>query len=79
MYDKKVDIWAVGVLSFILLTGTPPFFKPQHAVKDELVFKKADGWDNISQNAKEFIQMCLTKNPEERPSVKEIISHEWIK
>lgn len=39
---------------------------------------KRNGWKVISKEAKEFIKLCLNKNPDQRPSIQELFSHPWI-
>ena len=83
IYDKRCDLWAVGVLAFILLSGTPPFNG-----KDEVeVFYKISCcdydfeeqlWDNISQEAQDFISKLLMPNPNQRMSSEKALAHPWI-
>jgi calcium-dependent protein kinase len=82
-YDSKADIWSLGVLVFILLTGTPPFRAPtlKEIFKKILVGKvdfKADWWKNLSQEAIDFIKMLMKYEPTERPTASECLKLPWI-
>lgn len=69
-YTELVDIWAVGILTFEMITGRHPF-KIQYVkdaikvLQDEIQFP-----ESMSNFAKDFIRRCLTKNPLTRPSAK---------
>jgi serine/threonine protein kinase len=83
-YGDRVDIWSTGILTYIMLCGYPPF----HAKGRAALFKKilesepdfkGKCWKNISDEAIEFIKLMLEKDPEKRPSAKELLDHQWIK
>jgi len=87
-YTEKCDIWAVGVITFLLLSGETPFGgvdgEPLMEVRNnilqgEIVFEPAEIWDNVSDVAKDFIRMTLAGDPDARPSAKETQQHKWIK
>lgn len=63
-YNYKCDIWSVGVIAFLLLSGNPPFFGKNET---EILRKVAEsnynlqqGWQGVSQKAKDFVQSCLS-------------------
>eukprot|EP00347_Sterkiella_histriomuscorum_P010571 403375769 len=82
-YDEKVDTWSVGVIAYILLSGRPPFkgkskqemFKS--ITSSDLVFDHKI-WDNISDEAKDFISKALIKDSKLRYDAKQLLSHQWI-
>jgi len=84
-YGVKVDIWAIGVILYILLCGYPPFSSRsnnQEELFDQILsglfeFNSPD-WDPISYPAKELISWSLVVDPLQRYSAKEILSHPWI-
>lgn len=70
-YDCSVDIWALGVMTYIMLSGKPPF---KGRTKDEVFVQittkdmafTADIWKKISKEAKNFIKKMLVRDPKER-------------
>ena len=81
-YDEKCDMWSIGVILYYILSGKFPFtgnsnFEIFEKIqKNEPVFKNL--FKDISQNAIDFIKKCLVKNPNERLSAKECLSHPWL-
>ena len=83
-YDEKCDIWSIGAMTYLMLCGDPPFTGDSNneifkkIVKGELKFNLYK-WKNISEDAKDFVKLCLNKNSAQRPSATEAISHRWFK
>ena len=84
-YNKAVDMWSLGVTTYLILSGALPFDHPQddreiarQTIHDPVPFK-GSVWRNISQEGIDFIKRLLTKNPDERMTVKDALEHEWIK
>jgi calcium-dependent protein kinase len=72
-YDAKADIWSLGVIAFMLLSSSMPFFgETRAAVVDHILHGKykfqSKRWQQISNDAKEFIMSLLRRRPEKRPS-----------
>merc|ERR1719244_1151440 len=84
-YGVKVDVWAIGVIMYILLCGYPPFSSRtnnQEELFDQILsglfeFNSPD-WDDTSYPAKELISWSLVVDPLQRYSAKEILQHPWI-
>ena len=88
-YDERCDIWAIGVISFLLLSGEPPFGgcggpEPLMTVRENILngefeFEPADVWGLVSQKAKAFICNLLVTNPKMRPTAREAQKHAWLR
>lgn len=82
-YDEKCDIWGLGVIMFILLSGTPPFNGEDDneimnaVIKGKYEYKQKK-WANVSEEAKSLIDQMLIKKPSERISAQEALDHEWF-
>lgn len=83
-FDKKCDIWSIGVLFYILLCGYPPFYGDTdndilRRVKKGVFDFKGKEWKNVSNEAKDLIKCCLTMDPNKRISASEALKHPWFK
>ncbi|KAM9429681.1 calcium/calmodulin-dependent protein kinase type 1 isoform 2-T2 [Salvelinus alpinus] len=82
-YGKEVDLWALGVITYILLCGYPPFYDESEShmyrqiIKAEYEFD-SPYWDEISNSAKDFIPHMLQKEPEKRYNCEQALKHLWI-
>lgn len=82
-YSKAVDCWSIGVITYILLCGYPPFYEE---TESKLFEKIRDGsyefespfWDDISKSAKDFISNLLAKDPKKRFTCEKALKHPWI-
>lgn len=83
MYTDKCDIWSIGVIMYILLSGSPPFYGYDdrsilRKVKEGKYNLNIPEFENISQEAKDLISKMLTYNPDERITAKEALKHPWF-
>lgn len=82
-YGKAVDVWSIGVISYILLCGYPPFYDENDAnlfaqiLKGEFEFD-SPYWDEISESAKDFIQHLMCSSVDDRYTCKQALAHPWI-
>ena len=78
-YDTRVDIWAIGILIFELMVGRPPFkADAQHSMEDNIVNLRINWPNTMNLLAKNLITKILKKEPDQRPSLKEILEHQFI-
>uniref|UniRef100_A0A4W3JC76 Calcium/calmodulin-dependent protein kinase Ia n=1 Tax=Callorhinchus milii TaxID=7868 RepID=A0A4W3JC76_CALMI len=82
-YGKAVDCWSIGVISYILLCGYPPFYDDNDAKLFEQIVKAeyefdSPYWDDISDSAKDFIQHLMDKEPQRRYTCDQALEHPWV-
>ncbi|XP_056232779.1 calcium/calmodulin-dependent protein kinase (CaM kinase) II beta 1 isoform X7 [Seriola aureovittata] len=82
-YGKPVDIWACGVILYILLVGYPPFWdEDQHKLYQQIKAGAYDfpspEWDTVTPEAKNLINQMLTINPAKRINAQEALKHPWV-
>ena len=84
-YDKSVDLWSIGIITFLLLCGYLPFDDKhsereiaRQTIQDPVPFEEKI-WKQYSPEAKTFVDGLLQKKPEKRYSIKEVLEHPWIK
>lgn len=82
-YTRAADCWSIGVITYILLCGYPPFYGDN----DDQIFDSvrrggfdfpSPDWDTISSPAKDFICNLLRKDPSKRLLASQALEHKWI-
>lgn len=82
-YNEKIDVWACGVIMYILLCGYPPFNGSSYKEiilnvrNSELRFVEED-WVNVSNDAQDLIIKILNKDPSQRMTAEEVLKHPWF-
>jgi len=82
-YDKSVDMWSCGVITYVLLCGFSPFLSStqtglfEKIIKAEYDFPDPE-WTHISEPAKDFIRHLLVKDPEQRYTAQQCMEHSWL-
>jgi serine/threonine protein kinase len=86
VYGKPVDIWSVGIITYILLSGNSPFGEypdkqklAKAIVEGEYEFLPLKIWKNVSEEGKDFITRLLEVNANKRYSIDQCLSHHWMK
>lgn len=82
-YNEKADIWSVGVILYMMLSLTKPFYGESKAVIQKKIIKGdfkfySPRWEGISNSTKTFIETLLTKDPQKRLSAESALSHLWF-
>ncbi|CAB1318064.1 unnamed protein product [Coregonus sp. 'balchen'] len=83
-YGPEVDMWSVGVITYILLCGFEPFFDDRG---DQYMFKRilnceyefvSPWWDNVSLNAKDLVRKLIVQDPKKRLTTLQALQHPWV-
>ena len=83
-YNFKVDLFAIGIITYLLVTGFLPF---DHETSEREIARQTlyeptpfppSIWKNISIEAKMFVDNLLSKNPDDRMNIQEVLQHKWL-
>lgn len=84
-YDRSCDLWSIGVIAYVMLSGRPPFNGPT----DDIIMKKiirgqykmenSSLWDDVSEYAKDFIRCLMQMDPKRRWTADMALNHVWLK
>jgi len=82
-YGPEVDLWSIGVITYILLCGFPPFYHEELPELFEQIMSAdfdfpEEYWDSVSNEAKDFIKKLLVVKPQDRMTVEQALKHPWI-
>ena len=83
-YGKECDFWSIGVVTFILLSGTPPFYEEDNFALFEQIKNcqydfDVETWQVVSDEAKDFIKKVLVADPKSRLNCQQMLEHPWMK
>lgn len=82
-YTSKTDLWSLGVIVWMLLSGYPPFHGAKQSMMAKIKAAKPDWshqsrWRDVSQDAKDFVQQLLIKDPLARIDAETALQHPWL-
>lgn len=81
LYDEKADIWSLGITAFELATGYPPY-ATAHPYRALMLIPKNDPPrldDKHSRSLRDFVAACLQKDPADRPSAEQLLTHPFLR
>ena len=84
-YNEKCDVWSIGVIAYLLLTGQAPFEgEDDNIICQKIISQEIDYENNpkiqaLSPEAVDFLKKLLEKNPDKRNSAAQALEHPWIK
>jgi serine/threonine protein kinase len=82
-YDPSIDIWSLGCIVFVLLSGGQPFYDPDEYETAQLILMgeldfDTEEWDAVSDLGKAFVKRMIQVNPQKRISIEDALNHSWI-
>ena len=83
-YSKAVDLWSLGIMTYLMLSGRLPFNSEdeneiaRQVAYDDPDFTRNPIWSMISSDAKDFVKRLLTKDPFQRMKIKQALEHKFI-
>jgi calcium-dependent protein kinase len=81
-YTSACDLWSLGVLTYVMLSGKPPFWgsTKQHLdnAKQEKYPLKGSPWDKMNASAKDFVKVLIKANPKQRMEIQDVVKHPWF-
>ena len=79
-YGRSADMWSIGVILFILLSGTFPFEEDNllDAIESAQYSTEREEWGDVSASAKHLVQALMTLRPDQRLTVQQAMTHPWI-
>jgi len=79
---KKSDMWTIGVIAYLLLTGRPPFYGKTNKEILRKILRATVVWpsrNRLSKSAKNFVEKLICKEPKDRLSAKKALEHSWLR
>lgn len=81
-YTQACDLWSLGVLTYVMLSGKPPFWGSQHQhlrnAQAEKYPMSGSPWDRMNPDAKNFVRGLIKANPAKRMTIDQVCAHPWL-
>jgi serine/threonine protein kinase len=82
-YSAKADVWSIGAIAYVLLSGTYAYYDSNPDVLLEQTLKQPVEFDSkafkgVSKSAKLFVATAMLKSSKERPAASELLQHAWL-
>jgi len=82
-YECSVDLWSIGIITYILLCGFPPFYSEKQATLFDMILEgkltfPSPEWDIVSSSAKDFVKSLVITTPSKRLTAEQALSHPWL-
>jgi len=82
-YTSQCDVWSLGVVVFMLLSGYPPFHGSEISLRAKIKgsppnFSHKSRWKNVAGHAQDFVCKLLEKDPSIRPTAQTALQHPWL-
>lgn len=82
-YTTTPDMWSIGIITYILLCGYPPFFHSDQETLAKMIVRTGfkfdpEDWNVVSEDGKNFIRGLLRKNPRKRMTAAKALEHPWL-
>ncbi len=83
VYSSQADLWAAGVIAYMLLSSSKPFYSKKRRKLIDLIMRGTVNfnnpiWETISDSGKDFCKKLIVVDPKVRLNAKKAVQHEWI-